>query len=66
MVNFHGRTGYGQAFTDSITGDRGGRPFEDVLKAVVHLRNTYPFRDKDELGAAGSEDGEENGDVSIF
>ena len=38
MVNFHGSTGYGQAFTDSITGDWGGKPFEDILKGVGYLR----------------------------
>jgi len=54
MVNFHGSTGYGQAFCDSITGDWGGKPFEDVLKAVTYLRGAYPFIDKDKLGAAGA------------
>jgi dipeptidyl aminopeptidase/acylaminoacyl peptidase len=54
MVNFHGSTGYGQAFTDSITGDWGGKPFEDLLKAIAYLRRTYPFIDPDKLGAAGA------------
>jgi len=54
MVNFHGSTGYGQAFTDSITGDWGGKPYEDIIKAVAHLRATYPFIDPDKLGAAGA------------
>ena len=30
MIDFHGSTGYGQAFTDSISGDWGGKPFEDL------------------------------------
>ncbi len=30
MVDFHGSIGYGQAFTDSITGDWGGKPLEDL------------------------------------
>jgi dipeptidyl aminopeptidase/acylaminoacyl peptidase len=54
MVNFHGSTGYGQAFTDSITGDWGGKPFEDILKGVAHLRGAYAFIDPDRLGAAGA------------
>jgi dipeptidyl aminopeptidase/acylaminoacyl peptidase len=54
MVNFHGSTGYGQAFTDSITGDWGGKPFEDILKSVAYLRSAYPFIDPDKLGAAGA------------
>ncbi|KMQ86526.1 peptidase s9, partial [Lasius niger] len=29
-VNFHGSTGYGQAFTDSISGDWGGKPLQDL------------------------------------
>ena len=31
-INFHGSTGYGQAFTDSITEDSGGKPLEDLQK----------------------------------
>ncbi|MBE3126283.1 MAG: S9 family peptidase, partial [Acidobacteria bacterium] len=54
MVNFHGSTGYGQAFTDSISGDWGGKPYEDIIKAVGYLHGTYPFIDKDKLGAAGA------------
>ena len=54
MVNFHGSTGYGQAFTDSITGDWGGKPFEDILKGVAYLRGAYAFIDPDKLGAAGA------------
>ncbi|WP_439568212.1 dipeptidyl-peptidase 5 [Sphingopyxis sp.] len=29
-IDFHGSTGYGQAFTDSINQDWGGKPFEDL------------------------------------
>ena len=32
MVDFHGSTGYGQAFTDSIRGDWGGKPLVDLQK----------------------------------
>jgi len=35
-VNFHGSTGFGQAFTDSISGDWGGKPFEDLMKGLDH------------------------------
>lgn len=34
MVDFHGSTGYGQAFTDAIRGDWGGAPFEDLMKGL--------------------------------
>ncbi|RYG11525.1 MAG: S9 family peptidase, partial [Caulobacteraceae bacterium] len=32
MIDFHGSTGYGQAFTDSISQHWGDRPFEDLQK----------------------------------
>src|SRR5205807_5894832 len=31
MINFHGSTGYGQKFTDSISGDWGGKPYVDLM-----------------------------------
>ena len=31
-VDFHGSTGYGQAFTDAINKDWGGKPLEDLQK----------------------------------
>ena len=34
MVDFHGSTGYGQAFTDAINGDWGGKPYEDLMKGL--------------------------------
>jgi dipeptidyl aminopeptidase/acylaminoacyl peptidase len=35
-VDFHGSTGYGQAFTDSIRNDWGGKPLEDLQKGLAH------------------------------
>ncbi|MGB9893771.1 MAG: prolyl oligopeptidase family serine peptidase, partial [Candidatus Saccharicenans sp.] len=54
MVNFHGSTGYGQAFTDSISGDWGGKPYRDIINAVKYLQDNYRFIDKERLGAAGA------------
>jgi dipeptidyl aminopeptidase/acylaminoacyl peptidase len=34
-VDFHGSTGYGQAFTDAIQGDWGGKPLEDLQKGLA-------------------------------
>ncbi|MDP4604926.1 MAG: S9 family peptidase [Erythrobacter sp.] len=34
-VDFHGSTGYGQAFTDAIQGDWGGKPLEDLQKGFA-------------------------------
>jgi len=53
MINFHGSTGYGQAFTDSISGDWGGKPYEDILKGLDYLRSAYPFIDMTRTAAAG-------------
>lgn len=33
-VDFHGSTGYGQAFTDAIGRDWGGKPLEDLQKGL--------------------------------
>lgn len=34
-VDFHGSTGYGQTFTDSINRDWGGKPLEDLQKGFA-------------------------------
>jgi dipeptidyl aminopeptidase/acylaminoacyl peptidase len=34
-IDFHGSTGYGQAFTDSINRDWGGKPLEDLKLGIV-------------------------------
>ena len=34
MIDFHGSTGYGQAFTDAIRSDWGGKPLEDLQKGL--------------------------------
>lgn len=54
MINFHGSTGYGQAFTDSISGDWGGRPYEDMMEGCDYLLSHYDLIDKDRLAAAGA------------
>jgi dipeptidyl aminopeptidase/acylaminoacyl peptidase len=46
MINFHGSTGYGQKFVDSINGDWGGAPFEDLMKGLDYAEQQYPFIDK--------------------
>ena len=42
MIDFHGSVGYGQAFTDSIQGDWGGKPLEDLKKGFAHALFRYP------------------------
>jgi len=54
MIDFHGSTGYGQAFTDAINGDWGGAPYEDLMKGLDHALKVYPFLDKERVGALGA------------
>src|SRR5438093_1272795 len=54
MINFHGSTGYGQKFTDSISGDWGGRPYVDLMKGLDYVEKTYPFVDKNREAALGA------------
>jgi dipeptidyl aminopeptidase/acylaminoacyl peptidase len=54
MIDFHGSTGYGQAFTDSISNDWGGKPLEDLQKGLKAALEKYPFIDKNKLCALGA------------
>ena len=54
MVDFHGSTGYGQAFTDSIRGDWGGKPLEDLKKGLAAALARYPYMDGDRVCALGA------------
>ncbi|MBV7315057.1 S9 family peptidase [Shewanella sp. NIFS-20-20] len=53
MVDFHGSTGYGQAFTDSITQDWGGKPLEDLQKGLDAVATQQPWLDKNNACALG-------------
>ena len=54
MINFHGSTGYGQKFTDSISGDWGGAPYVDLMKGLDYVEKSYPFIDKNREAALGA------------
>ena len=54
MVDFHGSTGYGQAFTDSIRGDWGGKPFIDLQKGLEATLAQYSWMDKDRVAGLGA------------
>ena len=47
MIDFHGSTGYGQAFTDAISQHWGDRPLEDLQKGWVAALAKYTFLDGD-------------------
>lgn len=50
--NPHGSTGYGQAFTRAISGDWGGKVFEDIMKVTDKLA-TLEYVDSTRMGAMG-------------
>jgi dipeptidyl aminopeptidase/acylaminoacyl peptidase len=54
MVDFHGSTGYGQAVTDSISGDWGGKPLVDLQKGLAAALERYPWMDGDRVAALGA------------
>jgi len=53
MIDFHGSTGYGQAFTDSISRHWGDRPLEDLQKGWAAALAKYPFLDGGRACALG-------------
>ncbi|MGN6382397.1 MAG: dipeptidyl-peptidase 5 [Dyella sp.] len=53
-VNFHGSTGYGQAFTNAISGDWGGKPLEDLEAGWSAALAKYRFLDGDRACALGA------------
>ena len=54
FIDFHGSTGYGQKFTDSISGDWGGKPLEDLQKGLAAAVAKYPWLDRERSCALGA------------
>lgn len=54
FIDFHGSTGYGQKFTDSISGDWGGAPYEDLMKGLDFALAKYPWMDGTRVAALGA------------
>jgi dipeptidyl aminopeptidase/acylaminoacyl peptidase len=54
MIDFHGSTGYGQAFTDAINEHWGDRPLEDLQKGLAFALGKYPFLDAENVAALGA------------
>ncbi len=54
FIDFHGSTGYGQAFTDAIHDDWGGAPFEDLMKGLDAVLARYAFLDGSRVAALGA------------
>jgi dipeptidyl aminopeptidase/acylaminoacyl peptidase len=53
MIDFHGSTGYGQTFTDSISGDWGGKPLEDLKLGLDAALKANPWLDGEHMCALG-------------
>jgi dipeptidyl aminopeptidase/acylaminoacyl peptidase len=54
MVDFHGSSGYGQAFKDSINGDWGGKPLVDLQQGLAAAIKQNPWLDEDRACALGA------------
>jgi dipeptidyl aminopeptidase/acylaminoacyl peptidase len=54
LVDFHGSTGYGQAFTDAINGHWGDRPLVDLQKGLAAALERYPWLDGRRVAALGA------------
>jgi dipeptidyl aminopeptidase/acylaminoacyl peptidase len=52
FANPHGSTGYGQDFTAEISGDHGGKVFDDLMKVTDELAK-LPYVDPQRMGAMG-------------
>lgn len=53
-IDFHGSTGYGQAFTDAIRGNWGGGPLEDLKKGLAAATSRFTWLDGDQACALGA------------
>ena len=53
-VDFHGSTGYGQAFTDAINKDWGGKPLEDLKAGLKAATDRNAWMDADNACALGA------------
>ncbi|MGV7210776.1 prolyl oligopeptidase family serine peptidase [Oxalobacteraceae bacterium A2-2] len=54
FIDFHGSTGYGQKFTDSISGDWGGKPLQDLKLGLEAAVKKYPWLDREKSCALGA------------
>ena len=54
MINPRGSTGYGQQFTDEVSGDWGGRAYTDLMRGLDYAEQHYPFIDKTRECALGA------------
>ena len=53
LPNPRGSTGFGQKFTDEISGDWGGKVYDDLMAGLAHLEK-QPYIDTERMAAAGA------------
>ena len=53
LPNPRGSTGFGQKYVDEISGDWGGKCYEDLMKSADYVEK-LPYVDKDRIGSAGA------------
>ena len=53
LPNPRGSTGFGQKFVDEISGDWGGKCYDDLMAGLDYLEK-LPYIDKDRMAAAGA------------
>lgn len=54
FIDFHGSLGYGQAFTDSISQDWGGKPLVDLKLGMAAAAKQFPWVDSSKACALGA------------
>ncbi|MCD6163783.1 MAG: S9 family peptidase [candidate division Zixibacteria bacterium] len=53
QIDPHGSRGYGQSFADAVTGDWGGKPYQDLIMGIDYLIEKHPYIDSEKLAALG-------------
>ncbi len=53
LPNPRGSTGFGQSYVDQISGDWGGKCFEDLMAGLAYLEQ-QPYIDRERMAAAGA------------
>ncbi|MBD3234924.1 MAG: prolyl oligopeptidase family serine peptidase [candidate division Zixibacteria bacterium] len=53
QIDPHGSVGYGQEFTDAVSGDWGGKDYTDLMLGIDFLINKHDFIDGSRLAAMG-------------
>jgi dipeptidyl aminopeptidase/acylaminoacyl peptidase len=54
QLNPRGSSGYGDTFQDQISGDWGGRCYDDIMAGIDHFLSRYRYLDGDRMVAAGA------------